>query len=93
MRSKSCDSKRESTSSGIHFFRISYAEISNYLCTFFKSPMQNFKITYALFSNALLLTFKFKKLTNRKIFNIINVVKKIKISVDKRKQQKEKKNY
>ena len=83
MRSKPCDSKRKDSLSVMHFFRISYAEISNYLCTFFKSPMQKFKISYALFSNALLLTFKFKKLTNRKIFNIINVEKYFKKSVDK----------
>ena len=75
MRSKSWYSKREDSSSAMHFFRISYAEISNYLCTFFKSPMQKFKITYALFSNALLLSFKLKKITNRKIFNTINVEK------------------
>ena len=75
MRSKSWHSKREDTSSVIQIFQISYTEISNYLYNFFKSPIQKIKITYTEISNALLLTFKFKKLTNRKIFNIINVEK------------------
>ena len=84
MRSKSWYSKRESSSSDMHFFRISYAEISNYLCTFLKSPMQKFKITYALFSNALLFPCMLKKITNVKIFNRFNLVFFEEISVDKR---------
>jgi len=72
MRSKSWDSKREDDSSVMHFFRISYAEISNYLYTFFKSPMQNFKITYALFSNAFSHQTNTKNTINIKIFDTFN---------------------